>query len=147
MAFRTPYYDSNQKFRFILRFFYRLLTRTHLGIYFNYFPNTHIRTNGFLINRESFIDFMKKRKLPKKKFDCYLLESSKNSITKYFENIGKKVLVIGNNGKSYEKNQFKFSNTFVHKYKNNCLIFDNQISNYLSKNKYFKKEIYHDVWG
>jgi len=147
MTFRAPYYNTNNKFRFILKFFYRLFIKIHLSVYFNFFPNPHIRTNGFLIKRKSFIHYMKKQILPKKKFDCYLIESGKNSLTKYFENLGEEVLVIGNNGKSYKKDRFKLSDTFVPKKKNNCLIYDNQILDYFSKNKDIKKEIYHDVWG
>lgn len=105
------------------------IARTYYGIYFDYFPNYHIRTNGFMISR----DLMRKiRRGPiLTKMHAYRLESGKNSITKQVEQVGLKCMIVGKNGVGYDKQEWDISNTFWRGTQENLLISDNQTRKFI----------------
>lgn len=95
---------------------------------FTTFPNYHIRTNAFMVSSElmlalSGIDI-------KTKMDAHKFESGKHGLTMHVINRGKKVLVVGKDGKGYEKEEWCYSSTFWQSEQENLLVADNQTRDY-----------------
>src|SRR5258705_756481 len=74
------------------------------------FPNYHIRTTGFMMARDVMLK-LKVRRLCTK-MDCLRLESGKNSITRQILRMGLKPLLVGRDGRAYEKEEWFQSATF-----------------------------------
>jgi hypothetical protein len=140
------YWETDKNFRhnfrkyklFLKAFFYwRFLIRP--------FPNPHIRTNGFMIKREIFLS-LKKGRL-KKKFDAYLFENGRNSMTNQVLKFGYKTLVIGKNGMSYEMSKWKNSHTFWIAEQENLLVRDNQTEMYQNATPEYRRLLTYLSWG
>jgi hypothetical protein len=99
------------------------ILRFRYGMYYDYFPHYYIRTNGFMIARESMMKI--RRGLILTKMHTCRLESGKNSITKQVEQMGLKCMVVGKNGMGYDKQEWNASNTFWCGTQDNLLISDN----------------------
>ncbi len=97
---------------------------------FHPFPNYHIRTNGFMIARS----VMRKIKvnLVRTKMDAYRFESGKNSLTHQIFDMNLRALVIGRNGRAYEKDEWCRSFTFWNGDQGNLLVADNQTNAYMA---------------
>lgn len=107
---------------------YLWILRIKYGRCFDPFPNYHIRTNALLISGE----LMRKvhcRRI-RRKMDAYRCESGKDSITKQIMRMNKRILIVGKDGKAYDKEQWHTSNTFWQADQSNLLVADNQTSLY-----------------
>lgn len=108
-----------------LRFMFRRWT---LRGSFGKFPNYHIRTNAFMLRRET---ALRVRVPPiRRKFDAYLFESGKESLTMQVLAMGLRALVVTRDGTVYEKDDWCCSNTFWRGDQENLLVADNQTRNY-----------------
>ena len=121
------------------------LVALYFDYYFNPFPNHHIRTNGFIIARRSMLKIERKTNISK--MDAYKLESGKNSITRQVERMGLRVLVVGKDGKAYEKQDWNLSNTFWCPGQSNLLISDNQTRKYENGSDEEKAKLELFAWG
>lgn len=121
------------------------VARSYFGMYFDYFPNYHIRTNGFMIAREVMLKIRRGRILTK--MHAYRLESGKNSITKQVEQMGLKCLIVGKNGIGYDKQEWNISNTFWRGTQENLLISDNQTRKYDADNSGWRCKWRQFAWG
>lgn len=163
-SYQSLYLDSNRKEIFqnaILKSKYPALRKYWIGRidwylryfiqewrfkpYFGSFPNFHIRTNAFMLS----YDVMKKIVCPKihNKIDAYKFESGKKSITRQVEKLGKTVLVIGKDGRAYQKDDCWKSNTFWRSNQENLLVSDNQTRMYLGCDLKSKAYYSHNAWG
>ena len=99
-----------------------------LPVYFDPFPNYHLRTNAFIISSQ----IMKGIKCPRlrKKMDAYAFESGSAGLTKQILRKGKKVIVAGKDGVGYEKEAWCVSKTFRQSEQENLLVADNQTRDY-----------------
>ena len=97
-------------------------------IYFDAFPNYHIRTNCFMISGELMLSL----ECPpmRTKMDAYRFESGTKGFTKQILGKGKRVLVVGKDGVGYEKEKWKESKTFWQAEQENLLVADNQTVDY-----------------
>ncbi len=113
--------------------------------FFDPFPNYHIRTNGFMISR----DAMRKLRYGfiLNKMDAYRFESGKNSLSKQILRMNLNILVVGKDGKAYEKEEWYKSDTFRHGAQSNLMIADNQTDLYLSSDSEKKQELSQYAWG
>lgn len=91
------------------------------------FPNYHVRSTDFCIDRNLYIKFMAQSIMPRHKVEAYNLESGHDSMTNFITNLGYEVGVIGADGKLYYKEDWDKSRTF------RC----NDISNALTRNKQY----------
>ena len=110
------------------------------------FPNCHIRTNGFLIKSKDFLEFIND-KFVDSKLKSFLIESGYNSLTNFFLKKKYNVLIINKNGKKFELNKMKNSQTFAYGKQNSFLISDNHIRKFLAfsyRDKLIKSK---QVWG
>ncbi|MDQ6756637.1 MAG: hypothetical protein M3004_06845 [Bacteroidota bacterium] len=123
---------------FIKSFFYYKL-------FFKSFPNPHLRTNGFMIWKNIFLEI--KYKPLTSKLRAYSFESGRNSITNQILKNNKNVLVVDKFGNKYEINSWYDSKTFWSFNQENLLIADNQTKKYLSASEN-KRRIYTLIaWG
>ena len=95
---------------------------------FDLFPSYHIRTNAFMISGE----LMKKLKCPsmKTKMDAYRFESGRKGLSRQILAMGKRVIVVGKDGRGYEKEDWRESRTFWRYEQENLLVADNQTRDY-----------------
>ena len=121
------------------------LAARYFKAYFDYFPNYHLRTNGFIIARDTMLKVRRGTILTK--MQAYRMESGKNSITNQVERMGLRPVVVGKDGKGYEKKQWDVSNTFWRGMQDNLLISDNQTRKYDTSNLEWRRKLELFAWG
>ncbi len=122
----------------------RFIKKKWQAIYFDPFPNHHMRTNGFMIARTTMLRIQRGAIL--NKMQSYRLESGKNSITRQVEWMGLKSVVVGKDGKGYDKEEWDISNTFRHGVQDNLLISDNQTRAFDAANLEKKRKLEFSTW-
>jgi hypothetical protein len=110
------------------------------------FPNAHIRSSGFLINRKLFCSITQGIRILDK-WDAYRFESGQHSLTNHVLSLGKDVLLVGRNGRGYSKKFWASSDTFRQGSQNNLLISDNQTRNFLNLPWDEKRKFVVKTWG
>ena len=88
------------------------------------FPNPHIRTNAFIVERKVFLQALPSAIEDKEA--CYLFESGPNSLTRHILRLGRKAVVVGADGKAYDLDQWADSGTFRLADQFHILVRDNQ---------------------
>ncbi len=131
--------------RQLARYLYKYLKKMIINRLFLDFPNYHIRTNGFMIERDVMLKIH--RWAPLTKMNSYILESGRYSFTNQVESMGLRPMVVGRNGKGYEKNEWDSSNTFWRRAQENLLISDNQTRKYDKEDADKKKKHEFFAWG
>lgn len=109
------------------------------------FPNPHIRTNAFIVNRIKYMSI--KPKIINTKFKAYLFESGKNNLTSRFLQMGLQVLVMDKYGNLYKSLDWKLSKTYWSFNQENLLVSDNQTENYQHASEEKKKTMSKIAWG
>jgi hypothetical protein len=109
------------------------------------FPNPHVRTNAFMIERTLFSSLKKKGMASK--FDAYLFESGRQSMTNQVIKLGYEPLVIGKDGKAYKVNEWKNSDTFWTGEQKNLMIKDNQTELYQNATPDYRRYLTFICWG
>ncbi len=113
--------------------------------YFDPFPNPHIRTTAFMISK-SVIQKIKFKSI-RTRVDALRFESGKNSLTRQVLKMGLEVLIVGKDGKGYEKGEWYKSNTFRQGDQGNLLVADNRTNSYLEGDYLHRKEQSEAAWG
>lgn len=108
------------------------------------FPNPHVRTNAFLVRRNDFLQL--KRKTLNRKFDAYLFESGKQSLTRQLAAKGLKALVVGRDGTTYDMSRFEESRTFWTGEQENLLVSDNQTEMYKNADSSYRSHLNEIAW-
>jgi hypothetical protein len=85
----------------------------------------HIRSTGFMIDREYFCALTSGLEI-NDKFDALRFESGFKGLTRQVLSDGKKVLLVGRNGKGYVPRFWPASGTFRQGKQENLLVADNQ---------------------
>jgi hypothetical protein len=109
------------------------------------YPNAHIRTNAFMIERQSFLDTLPSSLITKK--DTYLYESGPDSLTRQILRRGKRVVIVGRDGRSYDIDQWPKSGTFRLGDQRNILVQDNQTRAFQSMNSADRNVFVQMTWG
>lgn len=118
----------------------------NINFTFPSFPNIHIRTSGFLIERTLFVKLTKGLKFSDK-WDCYQFESGVNSLTNRVTLLGLKILVVGRNGRGYSPEFWPDSDSFRLAGQDNLLIHDNQTRGFSTMPWGVKREFVSRTWG
>lgn len=109
------------------------------------FPNPHVRSNAFAVNRELFLFTCPKSVLTKD--DAYRYESGVDSMTNLIIRQGLKPVVIGKDMKIYGINDWAKSETFRSGAQKNNLVSDNQTRKYDSMPQ-VRRSLYMELtWG
>lgn len=116
------------------------------GLDFPKYPNIHIRSNGFLVDRELFCAINQDVQI-RDKNEAYLFESGHDSLSKRILNEGLKFLVVGRNGRGYSPRWWPFSDTFRQGQQNNLLIGDNQTEAFSAMSYSHRVATFQRTWG
>ena len=113
--------------------------------HFHPFPNYHIRTNAFMIPRE--LMGRVRHKALTNKFDAWRFESGKKGLTCQVYGMDLRALVVGKDGRTYEKEEWFESGTFWQGEQVNLLVADNQTNTYMKVDLEEKRRLSRLAWG
>jgi len=113
--------------------------------YYHPFPNYHIRTNAFMIKGQILKRI--KHKTMRLRIDTSRFENGRISLTRQIFKMQLDVLVVGKDGKAYQKEDWPKSNTFWQNNQENLLITDNQTDKYSKANNEKKMFLSRLAWG
>jgi hypothetical protein len=150
LHFKLPYLSIikiNSIFLFIPKLFKRLYFSLFIDNNFPKFPNPHIRTNSFLIDRQFFLDYISLNKLPETKNDCYKVESGVNSLSRYIDNIHGNPGIINCNGTFFPLKNIKHSYLFRGENSDQIIVGDNRTIEYDRASNTNKCSLRYDAWG
>lgn len=109
------------------------------------FPNPHIRTNTFMVERRSLMGMGLEHASSKRA--TYLLESGRHSVTRSIQAQGLRAVVVGRDGRSYDVEDWPASGTFRSGDQENLLVADNQTRAYLQAGARERRLLTRDAWG
>ena len=110
------------------------------------YPNPHLRTNAFMLERERYLEATEGYSF-KTKEDAYRFESGNNSLTQFVKRAGLEARVVGRNGRAYGETTWPVSNTFRQGSQHNLLIGDKQTRGFASSPWFRKKSLASAAWG
>jgi hypothetical protein len=110
------------------------------------FPNIHIRSNAFMIDRDVF-SAMARQFTFTDKLDAFLFESGPNSMTRQVQSRGLEALVVGRNGQGYSSGSWPRSDTFRQNRQTNLLIGDNQTRHFDALSLADQRALARWTWG
>ncbi|WP_152535496.1 hypothetical protein [Bradyrhizobium sp. Ai1a-2] len=119
---------------------------TYLNILRNYsrYPNPHIRTNAFMIERELFLSLKFPRLTTKEQ--AYQFESGRRSMTNQIIARGLRPVVVGRDGKIFDIEEWQRSSTFWENEQENLLVSDNRTCDYAEATPEFKRLLENLAW-
>jgi hypothetical protein len=109
------------------------------------FPNPHIRSNGFMLERELLLSLDWTG--PRRKLDAWRLESGKRSITRQVLERGLQALVVGRDGAAYSPEHWRESATFRVGDQPNLLIADNRTRQWEGYSAAKRRRYAEMTWG
>lgn len=113
--------------------------------YFPPFPNAHLRTNAFMLARETMLKIRPGRL--KNKRDAYRFENGKQSLTRQVQAMDLQPLIVGRDGRAYESQEWPCSRTFRQADQGNLLIADNRTQEYLVATPEVRASLSQAAWG
>lgn len=117
------------------------------GEQFPDFPNPHVRTNGFMLARKTFLDFWKDKSVPQTKLAVCALKSGTAGLTRFIEARGQRAVVVGADGNVYEKADWPRSRTFRVPAQANNMVSDNATRHYLTNGREYRRKKEFAAWG
>ncbi|HEX8071033.1 MAG TPA: hypothetical protein VF546_13845 [Pyrinomonadaceae bacterium] len=109
------------------------------------FPNPHLRTNAFLMARELLLRLRVGR--IESKEDAMKFESGNQGLTRQLAAMKLRALVVGRDGRAYEKESWRESHTFRSGEQENLLVSDNRTREYQSADPATRAELYEATWA
>jgi len=108
------------------------------------YPNPHIRTNAFMIERDLFLALRFPRLTTKEQ--AYRFESGRQSMTNQIMARGLKPLVVGRDGGIYDIEEWQQSSTFWKNRQENLLVSDNRTRHYAAATPEYKILLENHAW-
>jgi hypothetical protein len=109
------------------------------------FPNPHIRTTGFMLDRND-VEEMRLERVRDKR-EAYRLESGQRSITRMVEESGRSTAVVGRDGRRYDGGEWPDSRTYRSGAQENLLIADNRTREWQASPRGVRMRLSRDAWG
>lgn len=109
------------------------------------FPNPHIRTTAFMINRDAILETGLDGVRDKR--SAYLLESGPSSITRQVQDKGLRPVVAGRDERVYDVADWGRSHTYRSGAQDNLLVADNRTRDWLRASPRLKRRLSSDAWG
>jgi hypothetical protein len=109
------------------------------------FPNPHLRTSAFAIQRDLMLRIGPES--VRDKHSAYMLESGRTSITRQVLGRGMRAVVVGRDGRSYDIDEWPDSGTFRSKGQVNLLVSDNRTRDWERASSRVRRRQAHDAWG
>jgi hypothetical protein len=113
--------------------------------WFDPFPNPHVRTNAFMMRRETMLSL--KWGEVRTKMGAWRLESGKRSVTRQVWERDLDALVVGRDGKSYASELWHESNTFRSGGQQNLLVADNRTHEFTQADPAEQQRLAELAWG
>jgi len=110
------------------------------------FPNIHIRTNAFMIERELFCSITNGVKIADK-MDAWLFESGPRSLTRRVLDKGMEAFLVGSNGFAYSPQFWAVSNIYRQGKQENLLVADNQTRSFSLSPPSERRVAASSAWG
>jgi hypothetical protein len=110
------------------------------------FPNVHIRSNAFMMERATAIKVLTAFHIRDKK-DAFFAESGPRGMTRRIFEMGLNALVVGRNGRGYPPESWPTSDTFRLGMQSNLLVHDNVTRTYAEMPFSEKRSISKLTWG
>lgn len=111
---------------------------------FGRYPNPHIRTNAFMIDRERFLSL--RRKPFRRKADVYKFESGRHSMTHQLLGAELKVLVVDRSGQAYDVQDWRSSSTYWTGNQEKLMIADNMTRKYALGSSQLRQLLENYAW-
>lgn len=143
------YSDTNER-RNIVQLVRNLYVAARLDRYILYryeygrYPNPHIRTNAFMIDRDRFLALKTSRF--KTKSDVYRFESGRESLTKQIMAQHLKPVVVDKCGIAYDISEWKSSSTFWIGEQANLIVADNRTRDYSKGDPRRRTRLQDNAW-
>jgi hypothetical protein len=112
---------------------------------FGPFPAAHVRTNGFVVERELLRSL--ERTPIHRKFDAFVVEGGKRSITSQIAELGLRPLLAGADGHVYDVPDWARSGVFWQRDQENVLLEDNQTRSYRESDLDLRTYFSRFAWG
>ena len=109
------------------------------------FPNYHVRSNAFIIRRDLMLEL--RVGAIKEKMDAHEFESGRESLTRQILAQRLAPLVVGRDGRAYEKENWYESFTFRSGEQQNLLVADNQTRHYERADPLTRQSLTRATWG
>jgi hypothetical protein len=109
------------------------------------FPNPHVRTSTFMLERTLLAGMGLERATDKRA--AYLLESGPRSITRLVQEQGLRAVIAGRDGLLYDVEEWAESRTFRSGEQQNLLVADNQTRDYQTASVRRRRRLAKDTWG
>jgi hypothetical protein len=109
------------------------------------FPNPHLRSNGFEIERARWLELTTGPVLDKRR--AYMLESGYHSVTRRLLDQGLRVLIVDRAGTTYDVPSWPASRTFRAGHQEGLMIADNQTDSYLASPPASRRLHSRAAWG
>jgi hypothetical protein len=109
------------------------------------FPNHHVRTNGFVVDRDVLLQV--RRSAVRNKADAWRFEAGWHSLTRQIEAMGLRAVVVGRDGRSFEREEWPRSRTLWQGEQENLLIADNQTESYRAGDAELRAVLSAFAWG
>jgi hypothetical protein len=125
----------------------RLLGHARLAFQLSHyepFPNYHIRTNGFMIRRDLLLSLT--GMAVRNKSEAWTFERTRFGMTSQILKLGLRPMVVGADGRGYEKEEWAQSNTFWQGDQGNLLLTDNRTDEYAQCAAHEKRELWLRAW-
>jgi hypothetical protein len=109
------------------------------------FPNPHVRTNAMMISRELMLS-LDWRKVTRK-LDAWKLESGSQNITRQVWGRGLDAMVVGRDGRAYDRDSYYESNTFRRGDQPNLLVGDKRTMEFETAPPDRRRWLFELAWG
>jgi len=109
------------------------------------FPNPHIRTNGFIVQRDVFLALRARQ--TRSKQSSWAFECGWTGMTRQIERQGLKALVAGRDGRYFEKADWPYAGTYCADGQSNLIVQDNQTRRYAEGSATLRNEMQRQAWG
>lgn len=139
--------QERRKIRQIARALYHLIRLDRYAYYrLEYFryPNPHIRTNAFMIERERFLAL----RMPpfRRKSDAYKFESGRLSLTRQIMAQNLRPVVVDRTGSVYDISEWKSSSTYWTGQQSNLIVADNRTRDYSDGDQERRTRLEDNAW-
>lgn len=109
------------------------------------FPNPHVRTTAFMLDRQTALELDLRRARDKR--GAYLLESGWHGITRQILDSGRRAVVVGRDGRAYDVEEWPQSRTYRSGEQENLLIADNRTEDWRRAPRRVRRRLSRDAWG
>ncbi len=124
---------------------YQLALLPHARRDYPRFPNPHLRTTAFMLNRPLLLEAGFEQAADKR--DTYLLESGPHSLTRQILARGLRPVVVGRDGHAYDIEEWPTSATYRARDQHNLLVADNRTRDWERASARLRRRLSRDAWG